>query len=71
MTVPFRRGEPVRLTPKFAEALNRAPQHRVNWKERTGTVTRCNAHSVYVNWDDLCPRSVETLPLQAIERVMR
>jgi hypothetical protein len=65
--VPFTRGEPVKLTERYAETLCRMPKVRVDWKSRRGIVHRCSDSEVYIRWDGL--KSLEAVPFKAVERI--
>jgi hypothetical protein len=60
---PF--GGRVRLTPRYAAALNRRPHCRVDWTARQGTVAWCNENNVSVIWDG-CVRG-EWIPVKGVE----
>jgi hypothetical protein len=61
------RGKPVKLTDRYAAALNKSPRTRINWRKRRGVVAWVNSSSVAVVWDGR--RSIDILPHKAVEMV--
>lgn len=47
----FKKGDPVRLTTRYANALSKAVQaKRVDWRMRIGVVRACNDTQVTIMW---------------------
>jgi hypothetical protein len=52
--VPFKKGDSVKLTARYAETLNTAVQaKRVDWCTRRGIVRSCNATQVTIMWPQI------------------
>src|SRR6476620_4371710 len=51
MTRPFKKGDRVQLTNRYADALNRSFHATLDWRSRRGSVTRCNLNDVTIRWD--------------------
>jgi len=64
---PFRKGEPVKLTDKYARALNMSPKTRVNWLVRRGVVKWSNSDTVSIIWDGT--KAQQQVPSRGVERI--
>jgi hypothetical protein len=64
--LPFSRGDRVKLTDRYADALNRALKTKIDWRARRGSVARCNEADVYVAWDGR--ESLDSIPIKGVEK---
>lgn len=63
---PFLRGDRVKLTDRYADALNRALKAKLDWRARRGSVARCSSSDVYVAWDGR--NSLDAIPIKGVEK---
>jgi hypothetical protein len=64
----FIKGQRVRLTPKYAAALNKRKRNRIDWTTREGNVHSNSRNGiVHIKWDG--HRSWESVPRQGVELV--
>lgn len=61
----FRKGDRIKLNPRFAAVLNAHPRCKIDWTVRTGVVRFANAHDVTVSWDGRV--TDDKLPIRALE----
>lgn len=62
----FTRGDPVKLTDRFASVLVRRMKNKIDWHKRRGVFSSGNEDLVLIRWDGC--KSCEQLPIKAIER---
>ena len=66
--MPFKKGDPVKLTDRYAKTLNTAVQaKRVDWRHRRGIVKACNETQVTIMWPGR--RSPDYVQVNGVERI--
>jgi len=66
--LPFIRGDRVKLTDRYADALNRSLKAKLDWRIRRGVVWRCSASDVYITWDGRA--TLDSIPIKGVEICM-
>jgi hypothetical protein len=61
----FAKGQPVKLTDRYAEVLCRSKKNKTDWVVRRGTVVRCSVNYVSIAWPGR--KSIEQFPIKAVE----
>jgi hypothetical protein len=61
----FAKGQPVKLTDRYAEVLCRSKKNKTDWQTRRGTVARCGVNYVSIAWPGR--KSIEQFPIKAVE----
>ena len=60
------RGDPVKLTDRYAATLMLTSKHRIDWHTRRGVLHHENRDNVFVNWAGR--KTIDQIPKGGVER---